>query len=125
MIKTKKKTNIQKQRAEEEGVSGHRGLRQIKTSASDLIPCQQKQCGYMLLEKGCRACKTCKAEPYKINDKCQTCFDCEFKPGFVRWDNDPELKQQQEEFQKFKEDFQKVFADLMDKRRSEVIVEAK
>jgi hypothetical protein len=75
----------------------------------------------MVLGKGCRNCKTCSAEPYKVKESCTTCFSCEYEPGFVRWDNDPELKQQQEEFQKFKEDFQKVFGELMDKRRSEIV----
>jgi hypothetical protein len=95
-------TDIQKQSTGEEGVAEHRGLRQTKGSTSEnLIPCQQKQCGFLISGEGCRACDTCKAEPFKINDKCNTCFDCEFKPGFVRWDDDGEKKRHQAEFAKF------------------------
>jgi hypothetical protein len=88
----------------------------------DNIPCQQNQCGY--LKGGCKACQDCKAEPFKINEKCQTCFDCEYKEGFVRWD-DKNLKKQQKDFEKFRQEFKQFFDKLMAERKSEVKTEIK
>jgi hypothetical protein len=89
----------------------------------ELIPCEQKQCGYMT-NGGCKKCETCKAEPLKIDPRCETCFSCENKPGFVRWD-DKNLKKQQKDFEKFRQEFKQFFDKLMAERKSEVKTEIK
>ena len=49
--------------------------------------CQQKQCGFYQ-NGGCKICEECGAKPKMVDDKCKTCFDCEYKPGKLRWGND-------------------------------------
>ena len=36
----------------------------------------------------CKKCDECGASPLLVDEKCQSCFDCENKPGFLRWEND-------------------------------------
>jgi len=36
---------------------------------------------------GCHACETCKAEPYMIDENCDTCWNCSHDLGILRWDN--------------------------------------
>jgi len=33
------------------------------------------------------ACETCKAEPYMIDENCDTCWNCSHDLGILRWDN--------------------------------------
>ena len=57
--------------------------KQNKKTYSD---CNQKQCGHYKTGT-CKKCESCGAKPNQVDNKCQTCFDCEYKPGCVRWDN--------------------------------------
>ena len=53
--------------------------------SSDLIECRQEKCAYK--NKGCKPCEDCRAEPNLVSEKCQRCFDCEYKEGSLRWGN--------------------------------------
>ena len=52
------------------------------------IKCLQKQCAFNNGISGCRACKNCGSPPNEINEKCEVCFDCEYKEGSCRWGDD-------------------------------------
>lgn len=54
--------------------------------------CTQTQCSYFR-DGGCRKCSKCEADPFIINDNCETCFKCENVPNELRFD-DPKAKKQ-------------------------------
>jgi len=65
--------------------------------------CGQTQCGYFL-QGNCRACETCKSEPYVINTRCQRCLACENIPNVLRWnDGNEKIKEQILQQKKIKE----------------------
>jgi hypothetical protein len=68
----------------------HTCMRKVKASrkvlnAKTLEPCQQKNC--MFFNGLCQPCKECGSKSKIIDIKCQTCFDCEYKPNSLRFDN--------------------------------------
>jgi hypothetical protein len=56
--------------------------------------CKQTQCQYFQ-QGGCKECQKCNAENYVINKTCRTCFECENKPGELRWSDEKTKKQQE------------------------------
>jgi len=51
-----------------------------------LTKCQQSKCAYLQMGVGCRACKSCQAEPYLVDTNCYLCWNCEHDEGLLRWD---------------------------------------
>lgn len=41
----------------------------------------------------CKSCRSCNADPYIINDGCETCFRCENQEGHLRFRDDKKLKE--------------------------------
>lgn len=65
-----------------------------KMTLQEFRTCQQEQCAYNILGKGCRACDDCNAGPYDIRKGCDRCFACENVPDTLRWgDNIPGLQE--------------------------------
>jgi len=56
---------------------------QVVVVKEELSDCYAKQCEFH--KKGCKPCSECHAEPNKINDRCNRCFDCEQREGKLRW----------------------------------------
>jgi hypothetical protein len=51
-----------------------------------LNKCEQNKCGFLIMGVGCKSCKSCKAEPYLIDDNCEVCWNCSHDEGILRWD---------------------------------------
>ena len=49
------------------------------------MKCEQKKCGFY--KKGCKKCESCGAKPHEVNERCETCYACEYKQGKLRWGN--------------------------------------
>ena len=50
--------------------------------------CNQKNCAFLKLGQGCRACSFCGASPFLVADDCPVCYDCENIPNSCRWSDD-------------------------------------
>ena len=73
--------------------------------------CGQTKCGYFL-QGNCKACETCKSEPFIIKTNCQRCLACENIPNVLRWDDGNEqIKQAILEQEKVKQ----LLKELMEK----------
>ena len=84
----------------------------MKVKEKHYTDCRQKQCGYFQ-NGGCQKCEECGAEPNKVEDTCQTCFDCENKPDALRWDNKGDnSKLSNEDKINMKEAFEKAISQL-------------
>jgi hypothetical protein len=65
-----------------------------------LIPCDQQKCGYYQMGFGCRACDSCGAEPYMLDDNCDRCWNCCKDEGILRWEdnyNQEDVKQTEQD----------------------------
>ena len=51
----------------------------------NIMPCEQKMCGFR--KSGCKTCESCGTKPHYVAEKCETCWNCEFKEGRLRWGN--------------------------------------
>lgn len=49
------------------------------------MKCEQKLCSFY--KAGCRKCESCGSKPHEVDEKCETCWACEFKQGKLRWGN--------------------------------------
>jgi len=84
----------------------------MKVKEKHYTSCRQTRCGYFI-NGGCQKCEECGAEPNKVEDRCQTCFDCENKPDALRWDNKGDnLELTNKDKKIMKEAFEKSWAQI-------------
>ena len=57
-----------------------------------IMECKRDICAFK--NKGCRTCSECGVKPDFVSDNCQRCFDCEYKEGSLRWDNNKDNKEE-------------------------------
>jgi len=61
-----------------------------------MTTCNQTKCAFNQIGVGCQKCETCGAEPYIIDDNCDTCWNCQGDEGILRWDNESDEQEEKE-----------------------------
>ena len=60
-------------------------IKKTKKVKVGIMECQQDKCSFK--NKGCKPCSVCGTKPNFVKEDCQRCFDCEYKEGSLRWDD--------------------------------------